>query len=204
MVIVIVVARLLVPLTMLRWPLFGIFASIALDGYDYSTLYNSALGGDSYQYTDKLLDTYFLGVALYVSRRWQDKLAKQTMLWLFGYRTVGVTLFFITGQESLLVIFPNLVLNFFIFYLLFTLLTSARKMVSGRRDLATIILVMLIPKLLNEYYLHAYRVAETPLTPYLNEFYSLPSLVRLVAYLVLPVTYLAWRVYRHRVLVSSK
>lgn len=203
MVVVIISLRLLVPLIMLRWPLFGVLASVAVDGYDYSTLYNSVLGGDNYQLTDKLLDTYFLAIALYASRRWTDKIAQKAMLWLFGYRVVGVLILLITGQEYLLFFFPNLVLDFFIFYLLYTLISSDNKMVSGWRDLTATLTVILIPKMINEYYLHVYRVTDTPLTPYLSEFYALPSSIRMLAYFALPGAYLAWKIYRSRSLAAA-
>lgn len=152
--IVAVTIRLLVPLTIFRWPLWGLIASAAVDALD--VVVAGAMGRGEFQNyaaADKLLDTYYLTFALIVSLRWSNKLAKRTSVLLYMYRLTGVVLFEITGVRVLLLIFPNLFENFVIFYLVvqryfpkFNLQTYSR--------LAVVLVLLLIPKMPQEYMLH--------------------------------------------------
>ncbi|HEX2767018.1 MAG TPA: hypothetical protein VHR55_10345 [Candidatus Limnocylindria bacterium] len=105
----VVIARLLVPLTIPRWPLPGIVAALLLDGVD-QTIFQVIIGGDlpGYQVYDKALDVHYLAIAyLSTIRNWADGLAFGVGRGLWYYRLVGVALFEATDQRWLLLVFPN-------------------------------------------------------------------------------------------------
>lgn len=152
--IIVILIRLLVPLSVFKWPLFGAITSQVADALDVVliTLFNM---GDfppgSYAAIDKALDWYFYLFLAIISLKWET-LAKWTSIALFSWRTIGVVLFEITGLRILLFIFPNLFLWFYLFW-------AARnkyfpKFELTKKKLAIILLVLLIPKLIQEYILH--------------------------------------------------
>ena len=93
LIVAIVLARLLVPLLIPRFPL-AILAALVLDAVDNSLLgafTNVDLGPDGpYQSADKALDIYYLAIA-YVStlRNWTNLAAIRVGQFLFYYRLVG-------------------------------------------------------------------------------------------------------------------
>jgi hypothetical protein len=111
-------ARFIVPLTIPRYPLPGITASLILDAVD-QTIFQQFPGLDlkNYQGYDKALDIYYLTIA-YIStlRNWKNHFAFQVSRFLFYWRLVGVALFELTQLRMLLLIFPNTFEYFFIFY----------------------------------------------------------------------------------------
>jgi hypothetical protein len=113
--IVVSVLRLVVPFSILRYPLGGFVAALVLDIFDAPLAsiispQNIAFGRDAVAYNllDKWLDLYFLFFAFLVSLRWQNVLAKRTAISLFLLRALGVILFSLTGSRSYLFFFPNL------------------------------------------------------------------------------------------------
>jgi hypothetical protein len=149
---VVISLRLLVPLTIFRWPLYGGFASNLFDGFDVMMIkfINSGYIID-YARIDKALDWYFLLFMAVVSLRWAS-IEKWTSLGLFGWRTVGVILLEITGARWLLVIFPNLFLDFWLANAL--RLKFFPQWTWTIKRMITALLILLIPKLLTEYMLH--------------------------------------------------
>lgn len=116
--LIVLVIRLLVPLTILRWPFWGGVAALAVDFLDFEILnyfYPQGLAG--YQNLDKLLDTYYLSFEVYIAFLWLNKRAKRIAFGLFIYRILGVILFMLTGFQKILFLFPNL---FEMFFLSFT------------------------------------------------------------------------------------
>lgn len=192
--IIVIIERLLAPLVVLVWPIPGIILSTLADGYDYGAITSSFIGQHNYQYVDKLLDAYYLVVIVVVSRRWADATAKKVLLSLFCYRLLGVTAFFITGREYLLFFFPNLIVDFFIFYVFYHYLSGQPNLIRRRSDIAKIIGVVILPKISSEFYLHVYRVLPLPIPQWLRDFYALPNWAQTGIYLVVPVSYLFWRV----------
>ena len=146
------IIRLLVPLTIFRWPLGGAIASIIADGLDVVIVGLIGQGNYSdYSRVDKLLDTYFLSIMAFKSLKW-EKLPKIASIGLFIYRLIGFVLFEATGIRWLLLIFPNLFEFFYVFY-------AARnrffpKYVLTVKRLIFVLLILLVPKLLQEYVLH--------------------------------------------------
>ena len=83
-------------------------ASIIVDSIDVVIV--AAIRSDSflnYTTTDKMLDTYMLAFAVFVSLRWENKIARFTSIALFLYRLVGVIVLLVTDTREVLFIFPN-------------------------------------------------------------------------------------------------
>ncbi len=152
--LLIIAIRLLGPLIILRFPLFGAVLSIFLDYIDLNlltTLDSTNLG--NYQYLDKILDFYYLGLEAYISMFWKNVYARAATFTLFIHRTIGIVLFAIFGNQALLVLFPNVFEPFFLIYLLHLKLLKKDRLISIKRVLILVILIA-ITKLLHEYLLH--------------------------------------------------
>lgn len=146
--------RFIVPLTILRWPLIGILASMATDAITSSMLGLPHGGFEHYQIWDKVLDTYYLAIAAYISWSWRDKTARAVSLFAFSYRAIGVILFVATGNLSLMLLFPNFFENFFIFYLLYRKFVPKQPLFNSPYMFGAIITAILFPKLVMEYFMH--------------------------------------------------
>lgn len=189
--------RLLIPLAILRWPLMGIAASISADWILSSLLPLPHGGFYHYQVWDKVLDTYYLGIAAYTACFWKDRVARAVGLFAFAYRAVGVMLFVITENWQLMLLFPNFFENFFIFYLLFRKFSKSEKLFSSNLMFAVIIAAILTPKLAQEYFMHVAFIR-------LQDIFTVPtpawvpvdltSVLQWVLYLILPAAVLFWRV----------
>ncbi len=129
-----------------------------LDGVDVIIVEQISSGGmgSRYQSLDKYLDLYYLSLEAFVSRRWSDHLARQTSLALFAYRLVGVLLFEVTQARRLLIFFPNLFENWFLFYLLRNRFAAGIGMGTWPR-IAFWLAVLAVPKFAQEYLLHVRR-----------------------------------------------
>src|SRR5918994_7413852 len=117
-VALVVGARLLLPLGIVRYPLPAIVACLLVDGVDQSIFQTfTSLDLAGYQGYDKALDIYYLTIA-YIStlRNWTNRPAVLIARFLLYYRLIGVALFEATGVRELMVIFPNTFEYFFIFY----------------------------------------------------------------------------------------
>ncbi|MDO8452772.1 MAG: hypothetical protein Q7S79_03405 [bacterium] len=149
------ILRLLLPFTILRWPLLGILAATFADMYDWK-LINAQSPSDYeyYQNWDKLLDLYYLSFALIVVFRWREHLAKKLAILFFLVRVVGIGLFWLLGIKSFLFFFPNIFENFFIFYTSFLYFTKGQRLFTSWRFTATLLLSLIIPKLVHEYFMH--------------------------------------------------
>ena len=150
--LIIILIRLVVPVSIFRWPLAGGVASMLLDALDVVLIEMIGLGGFSnYASLDKALDMYYLSFEVIVSFRWQP-LARWTSVALFAYRAVGFTIFEATQMRIFLLVFPNLFENFYLFYLV--LMRARPQYVLIPRHLAVFLVLLLIPKLAQEYLLH--------------------------------------------------
>jgi len=158
--LIVIGLRLLVPLSILRWPLAGALASMLLDAVDVILVdaIASVLGqpgefGPLYAQIDKWLDLWYLSLELVVTRRWAEALVRQAAAGLFAWRLIGVILFEITASHPLLFTFPNLFENFYL-YVLIVRRVAPRLEPRTRLQLAAVLAVLLIPKLVQEYVLH--------------------------------------------------
>jgi hypothetical protein len=153
--LIIIAIRLVVPLSIFRWPLAGGIASMLVDAFDVVLIELIGLGGfnDSYHTTDKLLDTWYLSIEWLVAWRWENPFAKWIAVALFPYRVIGVVLFELTEERIMLFIFPNLFENWWLYCLI-----SARyfQRIEPRTwfSSSVALVALLIPKMAQEYLLH--------------------------------------------------
>ncbi len=160
--IIVLILRLLVPLTIFRWPLWGGIAAIVLDLHDLNLI--KWVGADAtfspainnlftfqYQGLDKFLDMYYLTFEFIVSLRWQ-RIAKLTSVWLFIWRLIGFIVFEITKIRIILVLTPNIFENFFLFHLITK--RYFPKFTLTRNNLLPTLILLGLPKLYQEYMLH--------------------------------------------------
>lgn len=203
-VILITFLRFVVPLSILRWPLLGVLVSSYLDLSDYSYLASSSFNMDYYQNWDKILDTYYLGLAAYTCLTWKEDLARKIALGSYLYRFTGVLLELLFNMRGLLFFFPNFFENFFIFYLVFKLFRKSKLLVNKQVTLI-IILAILFPKLLQEYSMHLVQTPPTEIfdlskIPSIGQYFTRPPevYVQIGLFLVLPALALFWRLWETR------
>ena len=159
--IIVICVRILVPCTIFRWRIGGALLSLAADTLDVVMVDliglvtgEAGIGfGNYYQIMDKTLDVYYLSFEVYLSLRWTNPLARNTSIILFVYRVVGVIAFEITGFRKLLLIFPNLFENFYIFYVI-ALRFFPKYAANDPRQLVIALVVLFIPKMGQEWLLH--------------------------------------------------
>ena len=153
--LIIIALRLLIPLTILRWPLFGGVASMLIDALDVVLIEVIGLGGfgDHYHKLDKVLDTYYLSLAFWVTLHWDSPWMRVPAMILFPYRIIGVVLFEITQARIVLFIFPNMFENWWIYCLVVMKWFPSIAPRSWKTTLIPLAL-LLIPKMLQEYVLH--------------------------------------------------
>lgn len=147
------------PFSILRYPIGGVIACMALDTYD--TPLAGILGGRhsfggeviGYQRLDKVLDIYYLAFGFVVSLRWENPLARRTSIILFSHRFVGIALFLLTGWRTFLLIFPNIFEYFLVFYLI-TQRFSPRFRLEKISHLVIVLLIVGLPQIFREYVYH--------------------------------------------------
>ena len=156
-----VLVRLVVPLSIFRWPLAGGIASLAVDAVDIYVA--KAFGGfiPSYTPVDKYLDLYYLFFEFLVSLRWWNKLARNTSAILFAWRAAGVFVFQVFSLQYFLFLAPNIFENFFLFYLILLKARIERRdkiwLNSAKRLLLVLILLWLV-KIPQELILHVFGI----------------------------------------------
>lgn len=159
---VVVLSRVLVPLTIPRFPLPGILAALILDGVD-QTIFQSLSGLTlaDYQGYDKALDIYYLAIAYIATlRNWTNYAAVRISNFLFYYRLLGVVLFEVLQFRWLLLIFPNIFEYFFIFYEVYRLRWDPQRL-SGKRLASVAAMIWIVIKLPQEYWIHVAQLDVT-------------------------------------------
>jgi hypothetical protein len=159
--IIVIVLRLVVPLSIFRWPLAGAVLSMVVDAVDVILVDTiaRAMGvpgefGPTYAQIDKWLDIYYLSFeAVIVARRWPEPLLRRTALALFGWRLLGVLLFEATAIRPLLVVFPNLFENLYL-YVLIVRRIAPRLLPRTHAQLFLVLVILYIPKAIQEWALH--------------------------------------------------
>lgn len=113
----VVLARLILPMFIPRYPLPAIIGCLVLDGVDQSIFHLFGYDPPGYQGYDKAMDVYYLALAYIATQRnWTSLPAIRIARFLFFYRLVGVVLFELTGARWLLLVFANTFEYFFIGY----------------------------------------------------------------------------------------
>jgi hypothetical protein len=153
--IIIIAVRLLVPLLIFRWQLTGGIAAMLVDATDVILIEFIGRGGfgDHYAELDKALDSYYLGIELLVSLRWTNGYARWPSIILFGYRLIGVVAFELTGARITLFIFPNLFENWWLYCVVVDRFWP-RQAPHSAKSVAIPMVLLLIPKMAQEYLLH--------------------------------------------------
>jgi len=204
-------ARFLLPLTIPRYPLPGIVASLVLDAVDQTIFQQfTSLALEGYQGYDKALDIYYLTIA-YIStlRNWAHLFAFQVSRFLFYWRLVGVALFELTHLRPLLLIFPNTFEYFFVFYEAHRLRWDPKRM-SKKLLIGAAALIWIVIKLPQEYWIHIAQTDTTdwiktslfgvPIdTPWSEIFHAWPGVFLAVFAVVVLVLVAAWWFARRRV-----
>jgi hypothetical protein len=157
LLIVVVAARLLVPLLIPRFPLV-IVAALVLDALDRTMLATftdfDASESGPYQSVDKALDIYYLAIAyLATMRNWTSDVAFRISRFLFYYRLAGGVLFELTNARLMLLLFPNTFEYFFIVYEVVRLRYNPTRC-SARFWLLTAAGIWVFAKLPQEYWIH--------------------------------------------------
>lgn len=151
---IVIVLRLAVPLLVLRWPLGGSIAALVADSLDIFVLKLLGLHDFSaYNLIDKYLDLWLHLLQGYTILSWSNRIAAYTGWGLLAWRTIGVIAFELSGERWLLVVFPNTFEFFFLFYLIWRRVFR-REVISSARQAAVIVVILTIPKLVQEYLLH--------------------------------------------------
>lgn len=149
------VVRLLVPISILRWPLWGVLAAVVADMYDWkfvSVVTDQDLA--LYQAWDKGMDFYYWLFILWVVWKWKDIWAKRVAVGLFLFRMIGMGIFWLTQSRLMLFVFPNVFENFVIWCWVLFWLTRKQKLVLSKLQKIFMLLGIGIPKLLHEYFMH--------------------------------------------------
>lgn len=158
--------RLLVPLTIFRWPLAGGLASAVVDALDTNLVKLFGVEIPHYVSTDKILDMYYLSIELLVSLKWANQYAKKTSIFLYVWRLIGVIAFELTQIRPLLFIFPNLFEHFFIYFVVIKKLKKDKWLKTGKR-LAVVLFILWLTKVPQELVLHVYQFG-TPVETFLS------------------------------------
>jgi hypothetical protein len=159
---VVAAARFFLPLSIPRYPLPGILASLVLDAVD-QTIFQGfpGLNLEGYQGYDKALDIYYLTIAYIATlRNWVNPIAFKVSRALFYWRLAGVVLFEVTHLRWLLLIFPNAFEYFFIFYEAYRARWDPAKM-SKRLAIVAAAAIWIVIKLPQEYWIHIGQIDTT-------------------------------------------
>lgn len=157
---VLIALRLTQPLMIPRWPLAGALGAFAIDAVDVilvDALGSNLLWDERYAEIDKALDTYYLAIEAYVAWWWPNAWARLPALALFVDRLVGAAAYEVTGARWLLFAFPNLFENWWLYCLL---VATFWPRLSPRSAASTALplLLLAVPKFVQEYYLHIVQV----------------------------------------------
>src|SRR3990167_1132434 len=103
-ILILTVFRLLIPLTILRWPIIVVLSSMYLDlqDFNYFTI-RTEQDMANYQAWDKIMDIYYLAIAFYTSLSWKETLARKLSIFFFSLKRSQIMLdYLITFRPPLL------------------------------------------------------------------------------------------------------
>jgi hypothetical protein len=154
------ILRLIGSLLILKKPFWGMAFAMALDTVDFEViafLHEIFKGGyyvyyPTYVVFDKTLDLYVGMLGLIAARVWEP-LIQRTMIGLWFWRIIGVILFLVFDQRYIFFFFPYV---FDLFYLYYSYIVQYKPELKPTtpRQVATVVAILLIPKLMQEYFLH--------------------------------------------------
>lgn len=151
--LIIIFLKILVPFSMLKFPVFGLWGNYFLDVVDGDILLSLGLTDAAYQIIDKLADLVSYIFMLILGLRWS---IKKTIIILFAYRFIGQILFFITGNELVFLYFQNFLEPLMMIYalILFRQKSDKKAYATYKKYFILIWAIVLIYKIWNEWYLH--------------------------------------------------
>lgn len=112
-VAVVVALKFLLPVLYLRFPFAAGWANLLLDAVDGDILTGAGMPDATYQLVDKAAD-YVAYIFMFLWG-WRQPIRREIAL-TFALRTVGQVLFFLTRNEVVLFLFPNLLEPLFLVY----------------------------------------------------------------------------------------
>ena len=190
--------RFLLPLLIPRFPLPAVLACLVLDGIDQTIFQTFGFDPPGYQNYDKAMDVYYLSIAfLSTLQNWTQSTAVSISRFLFFYRMVGVMAFELTGERTLLLIFPNTFEYFFIAYEVVRLRWDPRRF-GTRFWVLTAAAIWVFVKLPQEYWIHIAQLDFTDTWKNVSWFAPLVVTAVLVGLAVL------WFVVRPRLLPPDR
>ena len=153
--LVIIAIRMVLPLLILRYWLVGALIAMFIDMVDVIMIELVGLGGfgGHYAETDKLLDSYYYVLELIIAFGWANPWARIPAVLLFVYRLIGAVIFEFTGAHIWLFIFPNLFENWWL-YVVVVMKWFPSVVPSGWKNTLVPLVLLLIPKMAQEYLLH--------------------------------------------------
>ena len=189
--VVVVAARVLIPLAIPRYPLPTMLVALVIDGVDqtiFQTFTDLDLTG--YQSYDKALDVYYLSIAYAATlRNWTNLDAFHVSRFLYFYRMVGVVLFEMTQVRAVLLVFPNTFEYFFDFYEGVRVRWDPRRL-SRRLVIGSAAFIWIFIKLPQEWWIHVAQLDATDVARSVIAAY--PQVVALAAVGIVLLAIGAW------------
>jgi hypothetical protein len=180
------VLRLLTPLLILRWQLTGLLLSMLLDVNDWNLLpLYTPEDHIRYQNWDRIMDMWIWLVALVMVRTWKDKASRNLAFGFFGFRMIGMIIFFLTQDRRFLFFFPNFFDNFLVMYLGYVRIFKRDILFETSLDALVILPLLIIPKTIHEYFLH--YLQQQPW-----EIYNIARPLGITGVAEYPLNYLIW------------
>ena len=150
--LVILGARILGSLPVLRWAFGGALIAILVDFSDLFMMNLLNLGGvRDYQSFDKLADIFYMSSFMFVALRWSGT-PRNVAVALFAFRIVGIGVFELIAWRGVLLFFPN-VFDFW-FVLVSGLMRFKPSYHMTRHRAVFWVVILLILKVIQEYILH--------------------------------------------------
>lgn len=151
--LLIILLKIAVPASMLKFPLFGLWGNYILDVVDGDILLSLGMSDSTYQLIDKSTDFISYIFMLILGLRWS---IKKTVIILFSYRIIGQILYFVTGNELSFFYFQNFLEPLMMIYalILFKQASEQKAYLTYKKHIILVWAIVLIYKIWNEWYLH--------------------------------------------------
>lgn len=149
--------RVVLPLFIFKYPLFGVVAATFLDIIDIEFASRKVLTLMQYEITDKVLDTWWYFVALAYSGSFMPQFFL-ILLPLFIYRLAGVVLFFLRRERKILFFFPAFIENVFLLFF-FSLYFQSLNFLTEGNNLYFSLLVVSLFKIGQEFWVHIAEIS---------------------------------------------
>ncbi len=159
---VIIAAKFLIPVALVKWPFIAGWANFVLDTVDGDLLIPLGLEDATYQPIDKIADwvTYVFMVVAAYKGGWH---IKKWILGLFLFRSIGQLLFLITSDEILFFYFPNFLEPLFLIYATILFFKKERTKEIFDKWRIPIIICIVLYKMQDEYITHVGNVDRSDL-----------------------------------------